>query len=114
MPRPRIVNDEQRTRLLRIAIIRRMLPSNKQLARDCGVSERTIELIMTRMVRDANDAASFELHMLRELIGFGDVSRETLHANIVRIGINAYQSPPCRLQRAYPETLTDGPRKTPK
>lgn len=51
MPRPRIVNDEQRERLAWVARTRRSLPSNKQLAYEMGVSERTIEAIMTQLVR---------------------------------------------------------------
>jgi DNA-binding transcriptional regulator YhcF (GntR family) len=52
MPRPRIVTDERRTELLRVAIARRQLPSDKQLAQQCGVSVRAIHRIMRELVRD--------------------------------------------------------------
>lgn len=51
MSRPRIVTDEQRAELAKVAAERRRIPSDKELARRCGVSTRTVQHIMRELLR---------------------------------------------------------------
>jgi DNA-binding transcriptional MocR family regulator len=51
MPRPRIVTEDQRRELQRIARARRQLPSDKELARRLKVSTRTVQHIMQELLR---------------------------------------------------------------
>lgn len=57
MPRPRIITDEKRERLLAVVLLRERIPSDKQLAEECGVSVSAIRQAMTlmRMLHDSAD-----------------------------------------------------------
>lgn len=52
MPRPRILTDADRIELRRVALARRQLPSDKELARRCGVSVRAIHHVMRELLHD--------------------------------------------------------------
>lgn len=56
MPRTSTLSDEQLNQLREVAHTRKSTPSNKQLAFEMCVSERTIEFYITRFMRE--DAVS--------------------------------------------------------
>lgn len=83
MPFPKRVSDEDRALLREIALTRRYigeiyrtLPSNKQLAREFGVSRGAIEQIL------AKELAAYDEEQARKL-RLDSVSRETIRAENV-------------------------------
>lgn len=52
MPAHRIISDEKLDRLRQVAAMRWKTPSNKELAEELGVSQRTVEAYITRFMRD--------------------------------------------------------------
>lgn len=52
MARPRVVSDEQRAEILQVALTRRSLPSDKELARRFGMSVFTVKWLI-REVRSS-------------------------------------------------------------
>lgn len=52
MPRPRKASDEQLKRLQEIAEVRWSTPSNKELAFEMHIAERTVEFYITKFMRE--------------------------------------------------------------
>lgn len=50
MARPRKITEEQRTRIINVALERRRLPSDKELAAESGVSVAAVRFIMTELL----------------------------------------------------------------
>jgi hypothetical protein len=49
MPAPRKINDEYRKLIAAVAYLRRMLPSDQQLAYESGCTERGVRSVMERL-----------------------------------------------------------------
>jgi hypothetical protein len=62
MPRPRKLTDEMRQRLRAIALARRALPSNKELAIEFDLSERTIDNFMCAFRRTLTENEAEKAH----------------------------------------------------
>jgi DNA-binding transcriptional MocR family regulator len=52
MPAPRKITDQQRQRLLGVIQLRQRIPSDQQLADECGVSKSAIRQMMTLLLNN--------------------------------------------------------------
>lgn len=50
MPRPRTISDEQRQRFLAVVQLRQRIPTDRQLAQECGCSISAVRQTMTLML----------------------------------------------------------------
>lgn len=64
MPKPLKVTIESRLLLRRVATVRMLMPSNKELARQCGVSERTVEEYIKRFMGISTDSRETNAGMM--------------------------------------------------